>query len=1194
MGHRLIVQESDGRSAVALQRAGQLMPEMAGTPIAFDCPLNSQQREDLRWYLEDYLIAPFAVYEERGQAIQAQLKPWGEALFDAVFGSGKPGRDAYLRAYEAGPPDLVLSSNAPKFLSLPWELLKDPERADPLALTLASADRTLISVVAAADTADRVPGEVLRVLMVIARPAGLHDVGYQMIARPLLRRLEAVSGRVQLDVLRPPTLEALESRLAEAQEEGRPYQILHFDGHGTFGSAAGARGASQHVYDAGAAQGYVLFEGASGGERPVSAAQFALAVNKAKVPLVVLNACRSGTLGQAAAEAAVATRLLEGGAASVVAMGYSIYAVAAAEFMAAFYDALFAGETTSTAVVAGRQRLFSRNERPSPKGPLPLDDWIVPVHYTRRALAFPELKRTRDPGQPSLDAMLDRLGQRPPPAAPAGVPAEGALDPVGRFVGRDAAFYELELALRLQRVVVVHGPGGTGKTELAKAFARWWRATGGLDDPDWVLFHSFEPGVASFGLDGVITAIGLKLFGPDFIGRTRGPEQRREVVREALKQHRMLLIWDNFESVSSMPDPSGATPPLGEAQQEQVRAFLADLVHAGKSGVIITSRSPEPWLGRVRRLELSGLTVAEAAEMADDLLAPYPRAQARRQERAYAELLEWLNGHPLSLRLVLPALERMGPADLLAALRGEARALPPGFEAGESRLASLGASVKYSFDHLPAVLRERLPALALFEGMADADVLAAMSDVEGVPARFASVSKADWSATLAALASIGLVTPLGGGMYSLHPALPAYLAAEWRQLAGEGFDIEWGAAQGALLTGYAAFGDGLRQQVQSGFAEVALALIGQQRRTMGRLLQLALVARRYKEAQKILQPLNVFWEVRGFPQEAQAWTERCRTALEAADGTPPDLETRAGALWLFIVGAEANRAADAGDLARAEASYGAMRRLLEAAPPSVIRSRRLAAIYHQLGNVAQQRRDLVGAGAWHLKALEIREELGNQRDLASSYHQLGMIAHQQGDLNRATLWSEKALEIREELGNQRDLASIYHQLGIVAQKRDDLASAEAWYRKTLAIAKELDDRPVLIKTYHQLGRISQLRDELAEAEAWYRNTLVIAQELDDRPGLASTYGQLGLLSEQRGDNQAALDWFVRCIALFEEFPHPATGPGPRHLARLTVKLGVPALEASWRKCTDSNLPLAIRSGIEQMITKEGPERLDSG
>jgi hypothetical protein len=168
---------------------------------------------------------------------------------------------------------------------------------------------------------------------------------------------------------------------------------------------SGAGGATH--FDAGAARGYLLFEREVGGEQRVAADQFALIVSEGKVPLVVLNACRSGMLGEeAAVEAAVATRLLEGGAASVVAMGYSVYAVAAAEFMAEFYEALFAGRKVSAAVAAGRQRLYRNPQRPSPKGPLPLSDWIVPVHYLRREIDFPQLRRPRAAGLPSLDALL--------------------------------------------------------------------------------------------------------------------------------------------------------------------------------------------------------------------------------------------------------------------------------------------------------------------------------------------------------------------------------------------------------------------------------------------------------------------------------------------------------------------------------------------------------------------------------------------------------------------------------------------------------------------------------------------------------------------------------------------------------------------------------------------------------------------
>ena len=1144
MSNRLIVQEDNGRVMVALLRAGQFSPE-ASQPFDFAPPLKTEQLEDLRWYLEDYLGAPFAVYEERGQTIASQLNNWGEALFLALFGPGKPGHDPYLRSRGGGATELVLSSKRSGFLALPWELLKDPERADPVALAVSSFDRTFAAATEASEQASS--GESLRVLMVIARPSGLQDIGYQMIARPLLHRLQAVRGKVQLDVVRPPSFDQLQSRLRHAQEKHQPYQVLHFDGHGSFGVSPGTAG-SEYLYDAGGAQGYLAFERENGGEHLVSAGEFALLVNQFKLSLVVLNACRSGRLGDAAAEAAVATRLLEGGTASVVAMGYSVYAVAAAEFMTAFYEELFSGQTASEAVAAGRRRMYSHKERPSPKGLLPLADWMVPVHYVRRPLSFPQLRTERAQG-PSLEDELKRLGERRGLTPAAGVPAEGSLEPARQFVGRDAAFYELELALRLQRVALVHGPGGMGKTELAKAFARWWRDSGGIDNPDWVLFHSFEPGLASFGLDGVVMAIGLKLFGSQFIVQTADAEQRRRVVLNALRRSRMLLVWDNFESVYSMPDPSGATPALDESQRQAVASFVGELAQHGNSGLIITSRSPEQWLGAVRRLELGGLTPAEAAEMAEDVLAPYPRAHARRQDRSYAELIQWLGGHPLSLRLVLPQLEQYTPAQLLAALRGEAQALPSGFEAnaGEGRLESLGAGVKYSFDQLDAELRERLPALALFEGVVDEDVLTEFSAVESVPARFAKLGKESWAQTLEALTAVGLLTSIGAGMYVLHPALPVYLAAQWRRMAGDGYEAERATARGTLLSAYAKFGNWLTQQLGSGSAETAMALLERQRRTMGGLVGLALELRRYAEAQALLQPLNGLWNARGLAQEARGWVERCRQALENADGTPPELGSAGGDLWLFMLGAEANRSLQAGALEVAEHWYQLIRQRLEA---SSISSR--------------------------------------DRLLATSYHQLGMVAQERGQLEQAEQWYLKSLAIKQALDDQPGMATSYHQLGIVAQDRGQLEQAEQWYGKSLAIKQALDDRPGMAITYHQLGRVAQLRGQLEQAEQWYGKSLAIKQALDNRPGMASSYGQLGLLAEVQGNINAALDWTVRCVALFEQFPHPATGPGPSHLARLTAQLGIAALEASWQKQTGSKLPEHVRSAVEQMIKESSP------
>ena len=160
---------------------------------------------------------------------------------------------------------------------------------------------------------------------------------------------------------------------------------------------------------------------------------------------------------------------------------------------------------------------------------MPLADWLVPVHYLRKDVSFPQARTSRPAAAPSLDAALDQIRAGEPE------PEAGAdpLAPVdGLFVGRDDLFYQLESAARLQRVVVLAGPGGTGKSELAKGFARWWRDTGGVDDPRLVFWHSFEPGVATFGLDGVITGLGLALFGPDFARLDTG--QRLDAVRRLL------------------------------------------------------------------------------------------------------------------------------------------------------------------------------------------------------------------------------------------------------------------------------------------------------------------------------------------------------------------------------------------------------------------------------------------------------------------------------------------------------------------------------------------------------------------------------------------------------------------------------------------------------------------------------------
>ena len=145
--------------------------------------------------------------------------------------------------------------------------------------------------------------------------------------------------------------------------------------------------------------------------------------------------------------------------------------------------------------------------------------------------------------------------------------------------------------------------------------------------------------------------------------------------------------------------------------------------------MIITSRAREDWLGQVRRIEVGGLNRAEAAQYAGYLLAPFPAAQPRRERRSFGELLDWLDGHPLAMRLTLPRLDVTDPADLLAGLRGTTPL--PGRGRREGRLSSLGACITYSFAHLAEQTGRLLPAVSLFHGIADEDLLTLFSARRG-------------------------------------------------------------------------------------------------------------------------------------------------------------------------------------------------------------------------------------------------------------------------------------------------------------------------------------------------------------------------------------------------------------------------------------------------------------------------------
>nr|MBA3923293.1 CHAT domain-containing protein [Nostocaceae cyanobacterium] len=284
----LRINHQSDRIQLSWQR-GQAAPRFA-PEVPFQHPFDEKTLTDLRWYLEDYLRFPYGIADQRAAKIEQKLQQWGQQLFELVFRSTDKGREFFQEATREGLDccELSITTDNPAVLNLPWELLYSPDEQF-LAPSLAGMYRSLSGQSTKAALPD-MPNDQLNILLVIARPYGERDINFKTIARPLLAALQPIRQQVNLKVLRPPSVAQFE---AELNAKKGFYHIVHFDGHGSFNTTQ----IVQTQYGE-TGQGVLVFEDQQGNPETVTAREIAQYLTDCRVPIFVLNACKSGQAGE--------------------------------------------------------------------------------------------------------------------------------------------------------------------------------------------------------------------------------------------------------------------------------------------------------------------------------------------------------------------------------------------------------------------------------------------------------------------------------------------------------------------------------------------------------------------------------------------------------------------------------------------------------------------------------------------------------------------------------------------------------------------------------------------------------------------------------------------------------------------------------------------------------------------------------
>ena len=264
------------------------------------------------------------------------------------------------------------------------------------------------------------------------------------------------------------------------------------------------------------------------------------------------------------------------------------------------------------------------------------------------------------------------------------------------FVGRSLELIELGERLAETRLVTLTGTGGSGKTRLATEYGQH-----ALDDyPDGVWFVDLRGTGDSGAVPLIASTVGVVASGDELLD---------EQLSAALSSRRLLLVLDNCEHVLD------TVAPLVEglaSRNGQVRVLATSREPLGVPGELTLSIRPLPvpgWVGR------EALAESEAAMLFSDRASRVePGFVAEDHIASVCSICQMVEGLPLALELAAARLRVFSPDELADRLDDQLATLKGVQRTGDTRHATIEATIQWSWDLLNEKERTLLARLSVF------------------------------------------------------------------------------------------------------------------------------------------------------------------------------------------------------------------------------------------------------------------------------------------------------------------------------------------------------------------------------------------------------------------------------------------------------------------------------------------------